>query len=50
MSTPYETDASARANEQAAPRRAGRLAEIDIAQIALQIEDMGKGEQCPNSI
>jgi hypothetical protein len=30
MSTPYETDAIAWANEQAALLRGGRLAEIDI--------------------
>ena len=45
MSTPYETDVIAWANEQAALLRAGRLAEIDIVHIAEEIEDVGKSEQ-----
>ena len=45
MSTPYETDVIAWANEQAALLRGGRLAEIDVEHIAEEIEDVGKSEQ-----
>lgn len=45
MSTSYETDIIAWANEQAALLRAGRLAEIDVAHIADEIEDEGKSER-----
>ncbi|RAW96851.1 MULTISPECIES: DUF29 domain-containing protein [unclassified Photorhabdus] len=43
--TRYETDVVAWANEQAALLRAGKLSEIDIANIAEEIEDVGKSEQ-----
>ncbi|NDK97859.1 DUF29 domain-containing protein [Photorhabdus bodei] len=43
--TRYETDVVAWANEQAALLRAGKLSEIDIANIAEDIEDVGKSEQ-----
>ena len=45
MGTPYEIDIIAWANEQAALLRAGRLSDIDIAQIAEEIEDVGKSER-----
>ena len=45
MSTNYETDFYAWANEQAALLRSGRLAEADIAHIAEEIESMGKTEK-----
>jgi hypothetical protein len=45
MSTPYETDIIAWANEQAALLRVGKLAEIDVAHIAEEIEDVGKSER-----
>ncbi|SDY29603.1 protein of unknown function DUF29 [Allochromatium warmingii] len=45
MNTPYSTDIYAWANEQAALLRAGRFAEIDVAHIAEEIEDVGKSEQ-----
>ncbi|MCW7762772.1 DUF29 domain-containing protein [Photorhabdus luminescens] len=43
--TRYETDVVAWANEQAALLRAGKFSEIDIANIAEEIEDVGKSEQ-----
>ena len=45
MGTPYEIDIIAWANEQAALLRAGKLSDIDIAQIAEEIEDVGKSER-----
>ncbi|MGO9741406.1 MAG: DUF29 domain-containing protein [Roseiarcus sp.] len=45
MSTTYETDFYAWANEQAALLRSGKLAEADIAHIAEEIESMGKTEK-----
>ena len=45
MSTNYETDFYAWANEQAALLRAGKLAEADIAHIAEELESMGKTEK-----
>jgi hypothetical protein len=42
MGTPYETDIVAWANEQAALLRAGRVAAIDVLNIAEEIEDVGK--------
>jgi len=44
-STPYQTDFYAWANEQAALLRQGRLSEADIANIAEEIESMGKTEK-----
>jgi hypothetical protein len=44
MSAAFERDFYAWANEQAALLRAGRLDEADIAQIAEEIESMGKAE------
>ena len=44
MSTTYEQDPAAWAFEQAALLRAGRLSEADIANIAEEIEDVGKSE------
>jgi hypothetical protein len=41
----YETDFYAWANEQAALLRAGRLNEADIANIAEEIESMGRSEK-----
>ncbi|HFV9934728.1 TPA: DUF29 domain-containing protein [Salmonella enterica subsp. enterica serovar Bovismorbificans] len=41
----YESDVVAWAQEQAALLRAGRFSEIDIANIAEEIEDVGKSEQ-----
>jgi hypothetical protein len=41
----YETDFYAWANEQAALLRAGRLADADIANIAEEIDTMGRGEK-----
>ncbi|KGM29748.1 hypothetical protein KS18_02425 [Photorhabdus luminescens] len=43
--TRYETDVVAWANEQAALLRAGKFSEIDITNIAEEIEDVGKSEQ-----
>ncbi|WP_434527255.1 DUF29 domain-containing protein [Photorhabdus asymbiotica] len=43
--TRYETDVVAWANEQAALLRAGKFSEIDIANIAEEIEDVGKSEK-----
>ena len=45
MTTPYQQDVIAWANEQAALLRAGRFAEIDLEQIAEEIADVGKSEQ-----
>jgi hypothetical protein len=45
MSTPYEIDIIAWANEQAALLRAGKFSEVDIAHIAEEIEDVGKSER-----
>lgn len=41
----YETDFHAWATEQARLLRAGRLSEADIANIAEEIESMGRGEK-----
>ena len=43
--TGYDQDVVLWANEQAALLRAGRFAELDIANIAEEIEDVGKAEQ-----
>lgn len=43
--TRYDDDVIAWANEQAALLRAGRLSEVDIANIAEEIEDVGKSEK-----
>ncbi|MCG6941593.1 MAG: DUF29 domain-containing protein [Thiohalocapsa sp.] len=43
--TRYEDDIAAWADEQAALLRAGRLDEIDIANIAEEIEDVGRSER-----
>jgi len=45
MSTAYETDVIAWANEQAALLRAGRFSALDIEHIADEVEDVGKSEQ-----
>ncbi len=45
MSETYQTDFYAWAMEQAELLRAGRLAEADIANIAEEIESMGRGER-----
>ena len=45
MSTSYESDVVAWANEQAQLIRAGRFDQLDVAHIAEEIEDVGKGEQ-----
>ena len=45
MSTLYDTDFYAWANEQAALLRAGQLSAADIANIAEEIESMGKTEK-----
>ncbi|WP_058553839.1 DUF29 domain-containing protein [Thiohalocapsa sp. ML1] len=45
MSTDYDTDIIAWAEEQAALLRAGRLTELDIAHIAEEVEDVGKSER-----
>lgn len=45
MGTRYETDVVAWANEQAALLRAGKLSQIDIENIAEEIEDVGKSEK-----
>ena len=45
MSTPYESDFYAWANEQAALLRAGKLTAADIEHIAEEIESMGKTEK-----
>ena len=45
MSTTYDTDFYAWASEQAALLRAGRLSDADIANIAEEIESMGRSEK-----
>ena len=45
MSTTYETDFYAWANEQAVLLRAGKLTQADIEHIAEEIESMGKTEK-----
>jgi hypothetical protein len=45
MSTPYETDIIAWADEQAAMLRAGQLSAIDVTHIAEEIEDVGRSER-----
>jgi hypothetical protein len=45
ITTLYEQDFYAWANEQAALLRAGRLTEADIANIAEEIESMGRAEK-----
>ncbi|CCR35339.1 DUF29 domain-containing protein [Salmonella enterica] len=45
MNTRYEADVVAWAQEQAALLRAGRFSELDIANIAEEIEDVGKSEK-----
>ena len=50
MSTTYETDFYAWANEQASLLRSGKLAEADIAHIAEEIESMGKRKSASSSI
>lgn len=45
LSTTYETDFYAWANEQAALLRTGKLAEADIEHIAEEMESMGKAEK-----
>ena len=45
MSTTYDTDFYAWANEQAALLRSGKLSEADIAHIAEEIESMGRTEK-----
>jgi hypothetical protein len=45
MNTRYEADVVAWANEQAALLRAGRFDQLDVQQIAQEIEDVGKSEQ-----
>ncbi len=45
MGTTYDTDFHAWAHEQAALLRAGRLSDADIANIADEIESMGRSEK-----
>jgi len=45
MSTAYNRDIVAWAEEQAALLRAGRLAELDVEHVAEEIEDVGKSER-----
>jgi len=45
MSTDYETDVVAWANEQAALLRSGKLSALDIEHIADEVEDVGKSEK-----
>lgn len=45
MGTRYDTDVVAWANEQAALLRAGKLSQLDIENIAEEIEDVGKSEK-----
>ncbi|TWD39027.1 DUF29 domain-containing protein [Pantoea sp. SJZ147] len=45
MNTPYEADVVAWSQEQAALLREGRFSEIDIANIAREIDDVGKREK-----
>jgi len=43
--TGYDEDVVAWAQEQAALLRSGRISEIDLANIAEEIEDVGKSEK-----
>ncbi|OIP15426.1 MAG: DUF29 domain-containing protein [Comamonadaceae bacterium CG_4_10_14_3_um_filter_60_42] len=45
MTTKYETDVVAWANEQASLIRAGRFEQLDLDHLAQEIEDVGKSEQ-----
>jgi hypothetical protein len=45
MTTSYKADVVAWANEQVALIRAGKLDQLDLANIAEEIEDVGKSEQ-----
>ena len=45
MTTEYEADIVAWANEQAALLRAGKFSALDIEHIADEVEDVGKSEQ-----
>ncbi len=45
MSTSYEADVVAWANEQAALLRAGKFSQLDIEHIADEVEDVGKSEK-----
>ena len=45
MTTNYETDVVAWANEQAKLIRAGQFDQLDLTRIAEEIEDVGKSEQ-----
>ena len=45
MTTNYETDVVAWANEQAKLIRAGQFDQLDLTHIAEEIEDVGKSEQ-----
>ena len=45
MSTRYETDVVAWANEQAALLREGKFSALDIEHIADEVEDVGKSEK-----
>jgi hypothetical protein len=45
MTTKYESDVVAWANEQAALLRTGQLSALDIEHLAEEIEDVGKSEQ-----
>lgn len=45
MTTRYETDIVAWANEQAALLRAGRFDKLDLEHLAEEIEDVGKSEK-----
>lgn len=45
MTTSYDTDVIAWANEQAELIRAGQIDKLDFAHIADEIEDVGKSEQ-----
>lgn len=45
MSTAYQTDIVAWANEQAALIRLGKIDQMDLEHIAEEIEDVGKSEQ-----
>jgi hypothetical protein len=45
MSTSYEADVVAWANEQAALLREGKFSQLDIEHIADEVEDVGKSEK-----
>jgi hypothetical protein len=45
VSTKYDTDIVAWANEQAALLRAGRFSELDAEHLSDEVEDVGKSEQ-----